>query len=326
MSQYSIPERINLLQKMELFSKLSYEELEIVAFNSQMVNYKHGSLIFIEESQSNEMYVIKSGEVLITKHRENDVMDIARFVAGESFGEWDLIGNTLHNATAVALVDTELLIFPKEGIDLTMVLHNYPRMSAQILNKLLGIIAKRIRNTNRLINEKTPWIRNLKKQMVVDKLTGLYNKNFLLTDFDEMLSHEELPTGLLIIKPDNFKEINDRYGHYAGDRMLILLAIFIQSALREFDIAVRYEGDEFAAILPGASRDEAIRIAKELGTSIYDMDTSRITGDPRMKITVSIGVALFPANGNNARTLIQKAYEKMLKALHSGGKRIIVMH
>jgi diguanylate cyclase (GGDEF)-like protein len=311
---------------MELFSKLSYEELEIVAYNSQMVNYKRGSLIFIEESQSNEMYVIKSGEVLITKHRENDELDIARFVAGESFGEWDLIGNTLHNATAVALVDTEVLIFPKEGIDLTMVLHKYPRMSAQILNKLLGIIAKRIRNTNRLINEKTPWIRNLKKQMVVDKLTGLYNKNFLMTDFDAMLSHEELPTGLLLIKPDNFKDINDRYGHYAGDRMLILLSIFIQSALRESDIAVRYEGDEFAAILPGASREESIRIAKELGTSIHEMDTSRITGDPHMKITVSIGVALFPVHGNNARTLIQKAYEKMLKALHSGGKRIVAMH
>ena len=82
MAQTSVSEKISLLQKVELFSQLSHDELEIVAFNSQVVRFKRGSLIFTEESQSNEMYVIKSGEVLITRLRDTQELDIARFIAG----------------------------------------------------------------------------------------------------------------------------------------------------------------------------------------------------------------------------------------------------
>jgi diguanylate cyclase (GGDEF)-like protein len=323
MARISITEKIGLLRSTELFSKLTGEELEIVAYNSQMVRYKRGTIIFTEESHSYEMYVIKSGEVLITKRRYNDEIHIARFIEGESFGERDLIGNTPHNATAVALEDMEALVFPREGITLTMIFHKYPAMSSRILYKLLGIIAKRIRRTNRLINEKTPWMQKLKKQMMVDKLTGLFNRNFLFDDFDTMLSRTGFPISLLIIKPDNFKEINDRYGHYAGDQILVLISIFIGSALREDDIVIRYDGDEFAVVLPGASREEAIRIAKELGTAIYGMETGTITGEPGQNLTLSIGIATYPVHGTDVKTLLKLSYEKMLKAINSGGNRII---
>ncbi|OHD69782.1 MAG: hypothetical protein A2W19_09395 [Spirochaetes bacterium RBG_16_49_21] len=323
MAQTSVSEKISLLQKVELFSQLSHDELEIVAFNSQVVRFKRGSLIFTEESQSNEMYVIKSGEVLITRLRDTQELDIARFIAGESFGEWDLAGNTPRNATAMAMAETVALVFPKEGITLTMILHKYPKMSAWILRKLLAIIARRIRTTHQLINEKTPWIQNLKKQVMVDKLTGLYNKNFLLDDFEAMLSGDG-HTSLLLIKPDNFKEINDRFGHNAGDQALVLMSIFIVSALRECDIAVRYGGDEFAAVLPGASREEAVRIAKEVGWSVYGMDVRRITGDPGIRIVLSIGIATYPDHGRDAKTLMQTSYDKMLRARSAGGNRIVV--
>ena len=321
-----ITERIALLQNVELFAQLSTEELEIVASYSQIVHFNRNSLIFSEKSPSNEMYVIKNGTVLITRRQHNDQIDLAQFIAGESFGEWDFLGNTVRNATAAALFDTDVLVFPKAGVSLTMVLHKYPKMSAQILYKLLGIIARRIRSTHRLINEKTPWIQNLKKQIVVDKLTGLYNKNFLLDDFDTMLTQHDYPTSLLMIKLDNFKEVNDRYGHYAGDQMLVLISIFIAAALRENDIPIRYGGDEFAAVLPDASRKKALRIAREVSASLSGMDTSRITGDPDFRITLSIGVATHPIHGTDARTLIEKGYEKMNTAKNLGGNRIVAMH
>ncbi len=323
MSKISITKRITLLQHMELLSQLNYEELEVMAANSQLVKYKRGSVIFAEESRSSQMYVIKSGEVLITKHQDKGEIDIARFIAGESFGEWDLIGDTAHNATATALNDAELLVFPGKGSELSKVLQRYPGISARMLNKMLGMIASRIRMTNRVINEKTPWIQSLKKQMMVDKLTGLYNRNFLLNDFDAMLSKSDEPVALLMIKPDNLKEVNDLFGHFAGDRTLILLAIFFQSALRETDMAIRYDGDEFAAVLPNASYEEAIWVARELSESTYGIDTTRITGGKNIKITVSIGISLHPMHGSSARGLIQKAHEKMLEAFYSGGKRII---
>ncbi len=61
-----------------------------------------------------------------------------------------------------------------------------------------------------------------------------------------------------MLKPDNFKEINDNFGHDVGDKVLRLLAIFLQSILREDDMGVRYRGDEFAAILPNTSTEEAL--------------------------------------------------------------------
>jgi diguanylate cyclase (GGDEF)-like protein len=323
MTHTSTSEKISLLQRVELFSQLSDDELEIVAFNSHMVRFRRGSLIFTEESQSNEMYIIKKGEVLITRMRDKEELDIARFIAGESFGEWDLVGNTPRDATAVAMADTDALVFPKEGTTLTMILHKYPKMSARILHKLLAIIARRIRTTHRLINEKTPWIQNLKRQVMVDKLTGLFNKNFLLDEFEPMLDGHA-PTSLLLIKPDNFKEINDRFGHTAGDKALVLMSIFIGSAIRERDIALRYGGDEFAAVLPGASRDEAVRIAREVGRSVHEMDVSRITGGTLIRITLSIGIAVHPDHGRDAKSLMKTSYDRMIRARSAGGNRIAV--
>ena len=320
----SVEKKINLLQKVELFSTLTPEELEIVAYHSQMVQCRSGSLIFMEDSPGNELYVINEGEVLITRRRGGADVDIAQFIAGESFGEWDLFGNTPRIATAAATKDSLLLVFPREGMNFHMFLQKYPKMSARMIYKLLGIIAARVRSTHRLINEKTPWVRNLRKQMLLDKLTGLYNKNYLMEECDGLLSRVDSPGALLIIKPDNFKEINDGFGHEAGDKLLILMSIFIMSALREPDIAIRYGGDEFAVVLPDTARDEAIAVARDLGVVLHGIDLEQITGpSSRVNITVSIGIAAYPLCGADAPTLAEGAREKMLRARAKGGNRII---
>jgi len=318
-----VEKKIDLLQKVELFSTLTPEELEIVAYHSQMVRYRNGSFIFMEDSPGNELYVIKEGEVLITRRRGGDNVDIAQFITGESFGEWDLFGNTPRIATAVAIKDSVLLVYPREGMTFHMFLQKYPKMSARMIYKLLAIITTRIRTTHQLINEKTPWVRNLKKQMLLDKLTGLYNKNFLIDECDGLLSRGDSPGALLIIKPDNFKEINDTHGHEAGDKILILMSIFILSALREADIAIRYGGDEFAVVLPGTGRDEAIAVARDLGVVLHGIDLTQITGVSHVKITVSIGITLCPFHGADALTLAEGAREKVYRARAMGGNRII---
>ena len=217
----AIREKMDLLQRVELFSTLARDELEIVAYHAQMTGYRRGSLVFTEASPGNELYVIKDGEVLITKHQEEGDVDIAQYIAGESFGEWDFIAAAPRNATAVAVKDSILLVFPREGMTFTMFLQKYPRMSARMLYKLLAIIARRIRTTQRHINDRTPWIQNLRKQVYADKLTGLYNRHYLIEEISAVLAaRPDRQSSLLFIKPDNFKEINDRFGHDVGDRGL----------------------------------------------------------------------------------------------------------
>lgn len=322
----NVLEKMNLLQKVELFSTLNQQELEIVAYHSEITQFKQGNLIFTENSPSNELYVIKKGEVLISKLLDENNVDIAQYISGEAFGEWDLIADTPRSATAIAMKDTDLLIFPREGITLPMVLNKYPKMSAHMLYKVLGIIAGRIKKTQHLINEKTPWMQNLKKQMVVDKLTGLYNRNYLLDEFDAIIDRNASGIGLLMIKPDMFKEINDRFGHDVGDKILILMSIFIQSALGAHDIAIRYHGNEFAVVLPGSNREQAIAAARELGSSLSHMDISHITNDENEKITMSIGISYYPSENTDPKMLINTAHKRMQKAWSMGGNRIIIQH
>ncbi len=325
MTDANVIEKIKLLGKMEIFSTLTPQEMEMVAYNSQLIRYRKGSLIFTEDSPGNELFVIKEGEVLITRHRGDDDVDIAQFIAGESFGEWDLIGNTPRDATAVSIQDSVLLVFPREGITFPMFLQKYPKMSARMTYKLLAIITQRIRTTQRLINEKTPWVHDLKKQMLVDKLTGLYNVYYLLEEYDELRSSSDMPLALLVIKPDNFKDINDRFGHEAGDKILILMSIFIQSVLRDTDIAVRFHGDEFAVVLLDTGREEAIAMARDLGVVLHSIELKEVTGEPGLKISVSIGIALRPVHGSDAPTLAQNARDSMFRARVKGGNRIIAM-
>lgn len=79
-----------------------------------------------------------------------------------------------------------------------------------------------------------------------------------------------------MIKPDNFKLINDTYGHKAGDQTLRLLAIFLVSELGENDIGVRYGGDEFCILLPEADLQKAILIAVQIRNAVMNLDFSRL--------------------------------------------------
>jgi diguanylate cyclase (GGDEF)-like protein len=314
---------MQLLRASEIFSTLGREEMEIVAINSRFKSYGKGTVIFTIGAHSNEMYIVRDGDVLITRPIDDDNIDIAQYVSGEAFGEWDFLEGSIKNTTAVAVRDTSLLVFPREGINFANVINRYPKISARILYKFLEILASRMRNAQNMINEKTPWITTLRKQLYTDKLTGLYSRYFIDDDFERMLNASSGMTSVVMIKPDDFKDLNDRFGHAAGDRILMLISIFIQSVLRTEDIAVRYHGDEFAVVLPGIGRDGAIYVAWEIGRTIYQMDLSDII-NLNMNITVSIGVATYPVHAVNAMTLVAMAHDRMMRARMLGGNRMLV--
>jgi len=317
-------DKIELLKKADLFSKLTKQDLEVVAKNSQYQHFDKGQIIFSEGSDEDGLYIIKEGEVIITK-RKNDKKDvnIARFISGESFGEMDLLKNSPKNATAIAEGDITLLRFPPKGILFKDVLQNHPEISARLLHKLLAIVAGRIRNTNRLISEKSPWIQDLRRRLYSDKLTGLFTRSFIEEDFATLLPKYGENTSLIMMKPDNFKEINDRFGHDAGDKVLTLMAIFFLSILREDDIGVRYRGDEFAAILPDTGIEDAVNLAEELRCTLYEMDIGHITDGDISNMTVSIGVATYPIHADDNIQLANIASEIMFMARNSGGNRVL---
>ena len=154
-----------------------------------------------------------------------------------------------------------------------------------------------------------------------DPLTGFYNHRFLHERLGEEVIRAQRarqPMSVLMLDLDDFKLVNDTFGHLFGDRVLTWTAELIRSTLRGSDIPARYGGDEFAIILPETDAEEAGSAAER----ILDAFRHRaFVGEQRgpVPIAASIGVATFPANGRNATDLIAAADLALYQVKREGG-------
>ena len=309
-----MPGKVELLRGVGVFSDLTDHGLEIVARYCRYYRYDTDDIIFHEGSHGEELFIIQKGKVLITKHRGENEVDIARFIEGESFGELELLDEAPRSTTATAEKPTTLLRFPGKNFKFRDLLQHHATVFAPVLHRLLVMIAERIRNTNKLISENAPWVQDLRRQLHTDKLTGLYNRTYLEEDFAELLPLHGEGTALLMVKPDRFKRINDLHGHEVGDRVLRAMAETFRSTVGNEGIVARYRGDEFAVILPGAGFERSRHRAGDIANALRELDVESIAGPGVSPITVSIGIALYPRDGKNNMDLLQSGFERMFLA------------
>lgn len=281
-----------------------------------------GAVIFRAGTEADELYLIDKGSVVIRRPAEGGAeQDIARFVAGEAFGELDLLDTVPRSASAVAETDARLLVFPSPGVRFRDVIEQHPTAFARILQHLLGVISGRIREANRLVSERTPWVQELRRQLMRDKLTGLANRTFLDEDLAATLA-PHARSAVLVMKPDAFKTINDTWGHEAGDRTLLALAGAVKAALGEADIGARYRGDEFCVVLPGRDAAAGREMAEKLRAAVRSLDLRPIIGDARLDFTASVGCAVLPSQAADARSAVALAHARMMEARTAGGDRM----
>jgi len=118
---------------------------------------------------------------------------------------------------------------------------------------------------------------------------------------------------------DDFKALNDMFGHQAGDRILKELAQFLKNRSRKMDYVCRYGGEEFTIILPQADKDEAFSIAEHLRFEIEKHPfIQHISAESEKKLTVSIGIATFPRNGCSPSELISASDRALYQAKRKG--------
>jgi diguanylate cyclase (GGDEF)-like protein len=134
----------------------------------------------------------------------------------------------------------------------------------------------------------------VRRQAVTDELTGLANHghfhDLLSAEIERQRRHHD-PVGLIMLDIDNFKSVNDTYGHQQGDVVLEHVARALRETSREGDVAARYGGDEMALILPHTDLEESYAIAEHLRTKIEDLRIPRTGDQGTIRITVSLGVA-----------------------------------
>ena len=162
-----------------------------------------------------------------------------------------------------------------------------------------------------------------KTAALVDPLTGISNRRAFLQDFEVQLKRQASdprPMAVMLLDLDNFKSINDRFGHAVGDRVLQVFAEVAGNCMRRTDLFGRLGGEEFAALLVDAPRDRAISVANEIRRSFADA-TNEVDGRP-VTATVSIGVVITYDAVLDVSALLAQADHALYRAKDNGRNRV----
>ena len=176
--------------------------------------------------------------------------------------------------------------------------------------------------------ELTDFLRNVGRDpsrlVFEDELTSINNRRFLLRYFDSVSwnSGENYPISLLVLDLDEFKQVNDRYGHDVGDQVLIWLAMLLEETVGDTGFPIRYGGDEFVLVLPDIDRDRAQQLAYGLLQMTHDRPFVMREVGTILPITVSIGVASAPEDATSGTGLFQAGDAALYHAKRSGRNQI----
>lgn len=165
----------------------------------------------------------------------------------------------------------------------------------------------------------------LKDQAIRDGLTGCFNRRYLDEVLERELSRsrrEGYPLSLVILDLDYFKQINDTYGHLAGDEVLRMLSATLQADIRQEDILCRYGGEEFVVLMPRMPLSVAADRAERWRLKIADVSVR--FGSFDLKVTTSLGVSSYPDHGRTPDELTQFADMALYMAKNEGRNRVMV--
>jgi diguanylate cyclase (GGDEF)-like protein/PAS domain S-box-containing protein len=198
--------------------------------------------------------------------------------------------------------------------------YKWVRSKGKIVRDSSGDIC-RIAGADSDINEKKTQQEQIEKLAYYDSLTGLENRSQFIKKFKRIAEHTCSKAALLFMDIDNFKIINDSYGHTVGDNLLIEVAKRISSLQTKTEVVARLGGDEFAILLTDI-KDKAEVI--DYINMIFNILTVRISiNDIDIDMSISMGVAMFPENGDNLEDILKNADTAMYKAKELGKKRYV---
>jgi diguanylate cyclase (GGDEF)-like protein len=251
--------------------------------------------------------------------RENSLHDLADVVleAERLVLTGDLVGRTERDGVyVVSLPLGQTTVRPRGLVTVGRRGRNFTDDDLDLLRSLVG--------QTTLALENIELHQEVQRQAVTDELTGLANHG----RFQEVLGNEmeqvrryHYPVGLIMLDLDNFKQINDTYGHPQGDLVLKSVARVLRDTSREADWAARYGGEEMALILPHTDMEGSYAIAERVRAAITELRIPLLTGDGSLEVTASLGVAA-SSDGDKDR-LITEADAALYQAKREGKNRSV---
>jgi diguanylate cyclase (GGDEF)-like protein len=210
-----------------------------------------------------------------------------------------------------------------KNLGLLAVSHSRPDAFGSEEKKFISLLAE---HSSIAINNATLHKR-IKKLSITDGLTGVYCFRYFQEKLEDELKRAQRyqePLGLIIMDIDGFKQVNDSYGHPAGDSILKNIADMLKNECRDIDIVCRYGGEEFAVILPETDTEGAFYLAERIRKTVKNYEFKSPENDT-FNLTVSCGVASYPHSSKEKDGLIKSADDALYKAKNEGKNKTALL-
>ena len=303
----------SLLEGLELFHGVCPDDVQNLLQICDRCDLETGEMLLSPGNKNENVYVVLSGELNVHVGSPDSPV-LATMEVGACAGEMSIIEDRDPSAYVVAAEPTHLLVIHKD------ILWDMVNASHEFSKNLLVVLSERVRSHNHFIAASIGDWRKFEKHATTDALTGLGNRHAMEETFPrevERCLKDETPVSLIMVDVDRFKSFNDKFGHVAGDRALSAVSHILGKQFRPRDLLVRFGGDEFAVLLPGVSRKEAMVIAERVRAAVSgdteDSDDSLI----QIPIKVSMGVAEIDPHGT-FESLLKAADAALYRAKNSG--------
>jgi diguanylate cyclase (GGDEF)-like protein len=274
--------------------------------------------ILLHAGQANDrMYFVLDG--LLSVRLLSDTSEVLSMIEpGGTVGELSVIDQKPATAYVVAEKPTRLLTVTGEFF--WKLVGAFPSFSEHILTSIAGHARRSNGSLARSLDENA----QLEVNALVDSLTGVYNRRWLTDRGERLLSRAQADGSafsLFVADIDHFKRFNDTCGHPAGDAVLAAVARGLTASLRPSDFVVRYGGEEFIALLPATTLEEARDVAERTRLTVSLLEVFGIDGAVLPQVTISVGVA---ARGNEGEIsqLISRADALLYAAKQNGRNRV----
>ena len=308
------------------FSSDIVENIKLVLKYMARITLADKAIFFVENSDG-------ENNILCT-YRINDKNETDRFLSLKLDSKEDAVVISNHE-NRFDQIDNEIL---KDGIKACMYMklrnrEKHINVESTVNGELILIATNAVNNINseskNIIEKFKPFLTFLLEKYsltinsTLDKLTSVYNRKYLEESLGFLIEGSYMDNrefAVIMFDIDDFKGINDKYGHQVGDEVLVKLTKVVKNNIRKNDIIGRYGGEEFVILLPNLDKNKAVNIAERIRDNVEE---ARILGEKR-KVTISIGITMSNSERISREELIGRADQALYKAKHEGKNRCIL--
>lgn len=313
------PSEREAAQRSALFDGVPAEVIDAIMDHCLCLSVPVGCTLLAPGDLNTSLFIVVSGRLLVYLEDPGGRHYLALEV-GDCAGEMSFIDGRTASAHVVASADSHVLEL--QHADVMRLID----AASTFARNLLRVMSTRVRNDNAQLQRSFHLQREYERAAKTDLLTGVHNRRWMEEMFPRQITRSERAghaLALMMVDLDRFKRLNDTYGHLIGDIVLKATARRLADALRPTDFLVRYGGEEFVAMLPGAPPQAAMTAAERLRLAVEHTEFAAPEPYTMLRLTVSIGVAML-APQDTVETLIERADNALHQAKAAGRNSVVL--